>query len=56
LLLVTFVGLLIGEPRGLLDAPHGDWPWYRLCCLPVFAVVLAGLCRLFHRFETCGGR
>jgi hypothetical protein len=56
LLLVTFAGLLIGEPRGLLDAPSGDWPWFRLCWLPVFAVVLAGLCRLFHRFEARGGR
>jgi hypothetical protein len=56
LLLVTFAGLVIGEPRGLLDAPQGDWPWYRLCWLPVFTVVLAGLCRLFHRFEARGGR
>jgi hypothetical protein len=56
LLLVTFAGLLVGEPRGLLDAPTGDWPWHRLCWLPVFALVLAGLCRLFHRFETRRGR
>jgi hypothetical protein len=52
LLLVTFVALLAGEPAGLLDAPTGDWPAYRLLWLPVFALVLAGLCRLFHRFET----
>lgn len=56
LLLVTFAGLAAGEPRGLLDVPSGDWPGYRLCWLPVFAVVLAGLCRLFHRFEARGGR
>lgn len=30
--------------------------WYRLCRLPFFAFVLAGLCRLFHRFEARGGR
>ncbi|MGH3377731.1 MAG: acyltransferase family protein [Actinoallomurus sp.] len=51
LLLVTFAGLPAGRPRGLLDAPTGGWPAYRLLWLPVFALVLAGLCALFHRFE-----
>lgn len=52
LLLVTFAGLLFGALPGLLDAPTGVWPWHRLLWLPVFALTLAGLCRLFHRFET----
>jgi hypothetical protein len=52
LLLVTFAALMAGEPAGLLDTPAGDWPAYRLLWLPVFALVLAGLCLLFHRFET----
>lgn len=52
LLLVTFAGLLVGGLPGLLDAPAGDWPAYRLLWLPVFALALAGLCSLFHRFET----
>jgi hypothetical protein len=52
LLLVTFAGLRFGALPGLLDAPTGIWAWHRLLWLPVFALVLAGLCRLFHRFET----
>ncbi|TQL88064.1 acyltransferase-like protein [Actinoallomurus bryophytorum] len=52
LLLVTFAGLLVGGLPGLLDAPTGDWPAHRLPWLPVFALVLAGLCSLFHRFEA----
>jgi hypothetical protein len=52
LLLVTFAALLFGVPPGLLDTPTGDWPAYRLLWLPVFALVLAGLCSLFHRFEA----
>lgn len=51
LLLVTFAGLPAGRPRGLLDAPTGGRPAYRLLWLPVFALVLSGLCALFHRFE-----
>jgi hypothetical protein len=58
LLLVTFAGLPVGGLPGLLDAPTGGWPAYRLLWLPLFAVVLAGLCSLFHRFEarTAGRR
>jgi hypothetical protein len=52
LLLVTFAGLPVGGLPGLLDAPTGDWPAYRLLWLPLFALVLAGLCSLFHRFEA----
>ena len=52
LLLVTFAGLLVGGLPGLLDTPAGDWPAYRLLWLPLFALVLAGLCALFHRFEA----
>jgi peptidoglycan/LPS O-acetylase OafA/YrhL len=52
LLLVTFAGLLVGGLPGLLDAPTGGWPAYRLLWLPLFALVLAGLCSLFHRFEA----
>ncbi|WP_089292224.1 acyltransferase family protein [Actinoplanes regularis] len=51
LLLVTFGGLLAGPLPGLLDPPDGAWPVYRLLWLPVFGLTLAGLCRLFHRFE-----
>ncbi|MCO8273792.1 acyltransferase [Actinoplanes sp. TRM 88003] len=52
LLLVTFGGLLVGPLPGLLDAPTGAWPLYRLLWLPVFALVLLGLWSLFHRWET----
>ncbi len=52
LLLVTFAGLPFGTLPGLLDPPTGDWPLHRLPWLPVFVLVLAGLCALFHRFET----
>jgi hypothetical protein len=55
LLLVTFAGLLVGGLPGLLDAPTGDWPAYRLLWVPFFALALAGLCSLFHRFEAPGG-
>ncbi|MER7002851.1 acyltransferase [Dactylosporangium sp. NPDC000555] len=51
LLLVTFTALPTGRPPGLLDAPSGLWPLYRLLWLPVFATVLVGLARTFHRFE-----
>ncbi len=54
LLLVTFVGLGFGAPPGLLDAPAGGWAVHRLLWSPVFAVVLAGLCRLFHHAEKSG--
>ncbi|WP_329235112.1 acyltransferase [Actinoallomurus sp. NBC_01490] len=49
LLLVTFAALPFGRPPGLLDAPAGDWPLHRLAWLPAFALVLAGLCAVFHR-------
>lgn len=52
LLLVTFGGLLAGPLPGLLDAPTGAWPLYRLLWLPVFALVLLGLWSLFHRWEA----
>jgi hypothetical protein len=52
LLLVSFAGLLAGRLPGLLDAPVGDWYWHRLLWLPAFALVLVGLTRLFHHFET----
>jgi len=51
LLLVAFAGLLVGRPAGLLDPPGAGWPWHRLVWLPVFALTLAGLTRLFRRFE-----
>ncbi|WP_236792374.1 acyltransferase [Amycolatopsis sp. GM8] len=52
LLLVTFTGLLAGHAPGLLGAPTGDWPLYRLLWLPAFALTLACLTFLLHRFET----
>jgi peptidoglycan/LPS O-acetylase OafA/YrhL len=52
LLVTTFAGLPIGRLAGLLDAPTGGWVAYRLLWLPVFALVLAALGALFHRFET----
>jgi Acyltransferase family len=48
LLLVTFASLPAGPLPGLLDAPAGTWPLYRLLWLPVFALVLAGLCAIFR--------
>jgi hypothetical protein len=51
LLLVTFAGLLAGPLPGLLGEPAGVWPLYRLLWLPVFALTLAGLCSMFHRWE-----
>lgn len=48
LLLVSFAGLPAGPLPGLLDAPDGGWPLYRLLWLPVFALVLAGLCVVFR--------
>ncbi|MEV6928297.1 acyltransferase [Dactylosporangium sp. NPDC051485] len=55
LLLVTFAGLLVGPLPGLLDEPDGSWPLHRLAWLPLFALVLVGLNRVFHRFESAGG-
>jgi acyltransferase-like protein len=52
LLLVSFGGLPFGRLPGLLDPPTGAWPAYRLLWLPAFALTLAGLCALFHRFES----
>jgi acyltransferase-like protein len=52
LLLVTFTALLTGRPQGLLDTPTADWTWHRLCWLPIFALTLTALTRVFHRFET----
>ncbi|BEL07358.1 acyltransferase [Actinoplanes sichuanensis] len=49
LLLVGFAGMLAGPLPGLLDEPAGAWPVHRLLWLPVFALVLAGLCAIFHR-------
>ena len=51
LILVTLAGMVAGPLPGLLTPPTGDWPWYRLLWLPVFAVVLSGLTWLFHRWE-----
>lgn len=51
LLLVTFAGLLVGHPAGLLDAPGAGWPLHRLAWLIAFAVVLAGLTVTFKRYE-----
>jgi hypothetical protein len=52
LLMVTFAGLLAGPLPGLLDPPTGAWPAYRLLWLPAFALTLAALCAVFHRFEN----
>jgi hypothetical protein len=54
LLLVTFAGLPVGRLPGLHDTPAGDWPIYRMLWVPVFALVLAVLCAVFHRFERVG--
>ena len=58
LLLVSFGGLLVGRPAGLLDAPDAGWPLARLRWLPVFALVLAALVTVFRQFESrrVGGR
>ncbi|GIJ54417.1 acyltransferase family protein [Virgisporangium aurantiacum] len=52
LLLVSFGGLLVGRPAGLLDAPDAGWPLARLRWLPVFALVLAALVTVFRQFES----
>lgn len=52
LLLVTFAALPFGDPPGLLNAPDGHWPEHRVLWLPVFALVLTGLCAAFHRHEA----
>ena len=51
LLLVGFAGLVAGPLPGLLTEPTGGWLAYRLLWLPVFALVLAPLTAVFHRFE-----
>jgi hypothetical protein len=56
LLLVTLAGLLSGPVPGLLDRPDGGWAWHRLVWLPCFALVLAALTALFHRFERAAPR
>jgi hypothetical protein len=55
-MLVTVAGLRLGVLPGLHTAPTGPyWALDRLAWLPVFAVTLAVLCALFHRFERPGG-
>ncbi|WP_275422591.1 acyltransferase family protein [Actinocatenispora thailandica] len=49
LLLVTFAAVPLGRLPGLLDRPSAGWVAHRLYWLPVFAVTLVALCRLFHR-------
>ena len=56
LLLGTFAALHAGPPAGVLDRPDGAWPLARLLWLPAFALVLAALTSLFHRFEAAGRR
>ena len=51
LLLVAFATVTVGRPSGLLDPPTGSWLGHRLLWLPAFALALATLCTLFHRFE-----
>jgi hypothetical protein len=52
LMLVTLAGLGAGTLPGLHDAPDGPvWALNRLAWLPVFALTLAVLWALFHRFE-----
>lgn len=51
LLLVSLAGQPAGRLPGLLDTPAGFWPVHRLLWLPLFALVLAGLTRLFHPVE-----
>jgi hypothetical protein len=53
---VSSVGLLAGRVPGLLTAPTGGvWVAERLAWLPVFAIVLAGLCLVFRRAERALG-
>jgi hypothetical protein len=55
-MLVTVAGLGLGVLPGLHTAPTGpQWALDRLAWLPVFAVTLAVLCALFHRFERPRG-
>lgn len=49
LLLVTFAAVPLGPLPGLLDQPTGAWVAHRLWWLPVFALALLALARLFHR-------
>ena len=49
---VSSVGLLAGRVQGLLTAPtDGAWVAERLAWLPIFAIVLSGLCLVFRRAE-----
>jgi hypothetical protein len=49
---VSSVGLLAGRVQGLLTAPtDGVWVAERLAWLPMFAIVLSGLCLVFRRAE-----
>ena len=53
---VSAVGLLAGRVPGLLTAPtDGVWVAERLAWLPVFAIVLSGLCLVFRRAERALG-
>jgi hypothetical protein len=53
---VSSVGLLAGRVPGLLTAPTGGvWVAERLAWLPVFAIVLSGLCLVFRRAERALG-
>src|SRR5580704_9078557 len=53
---VSSVGLLAGRAQGLLTAPtDGVWVAERLAWLPVFAIVLSGLCLVFRRAERALG-
>jgi len=52
---VSSVGLLAGRVPGLLTAPTGGvWVAERLAWLPMFAIVLSGLCLVFRRAERAG--
>jgi hypothetical protein len=53
---VSSVGLLAGRVPGLLTAPtDGVWVAERLAWLPMFAIVLSGLCLVFRRAERALG-
>jgi hypothetical protein len=53
---VSSVGLLAGRVPGLLTAPTGGvWVAERLAWLPMFAIVLSGLCLVFRRAERALG-
>jgi hypothetical protein len=54
-IIVSSVGLLAGRVPGLLTAPTGVWVAERLAWLPVFAIVLSGLCLVFRRAERALG-